>query len=207
MAMWGPFRRSPQPKRRRPRRAERRLTNALECDLGRIVDISRTGARVRLRGKPPLKLGQVIALNVQSEQQRIRVQAMAVWIKRRGLRLWEMGLQFVNTNVSVASALEAMAAFGFVDLEAAARRRGGAEAPASVRMSAEIPDYYEILGITRSATEREIRAAYREMARKYHPDVSDDPQSAQVFMQITEAYDVLRDAGSRRSYDLRLQVA
>lgn len=52
-------------------------------------------------------------------------------------------------------------------------------------------DYYEVLGVDRGADKKEIKKAYRRLARKYHPDVSDDPDAAEKFKEISEAYAVL----------------
>ena len=63
-------------------------------------------------------------------------------------------------------------------------------------------DYYEILGVSRSCTERELKAAYRRLAKKYHPDANpDDPQAEEKFKEINEAYEVLRDPQKRAAYD------
>ena len=63
-------------------------------------------------------------------------------------------------------------------------------------------DYYDRLGVTRGASEKDIRSAFRKLARKHHPDVNDnDPASEEKFKEINEAYTVLSDADSRRKYD------
>ena len=63
-------------------------------------------------------------------------------------------------------------------------------------------DYYDTLGVNRGATEKEIRAAYRKLARKHHPDVNEnDPASEEKFKEVNEAYTVLSDKESRRKYD------
>ncbi len=63
-------------------------------------------------------------------------------------------------------------------------------------------DYYEILGVTRSASPEEIKVAYRRLARRYHPDTSRDPGAEDRFKEITLAYQVLRDMDKRVRYDL-----
>lgn len=63
-------------------------------------------------------------------------------------------------------------------------------------------DYYELLGVGRKADEKEIKAAYRKLARKYHPDVNPNDKTAEArFKEISEAYDVLSDPEKRRLYD------
>jgi curved DNA-binding protein len=62
-------------------------------------------------------------------------------------------------------------------------------------------DYYKILGVPRDAAADDIKKAYRRLARKYHPDVSREPQAEERFKELTEAYEVLRDPGKRNAYD------
>lgn len=62
-------------------------------------------------------------------------------------------------------------------------------------------DYYEVLGVSRDASESDLKSAFRNMARKYHPDVSDAPDAEEKFKEANEAYGVLSDADKRAAYD------
>ncbi|TAL92930.1 MAG: J domain-containing protein [Paraburkholderia sp.] len=62
-------------------------------------------------------------------------------------------------------------------------------------------DYYEILGLQRTATQDEVRRAYRKLARKYHPDVSQHADGEARFKELGEAYQVLKDTEKRAAYD------
>ncbi|MBM4446596.1 MAG: molecular chaperone DnaJ [Chloroflexi bacterium] len=63
-------------------------------------------------------------------------------------------------------------------------------------------DYYTILGVGRNATEKEVKQAYRRLARKYHPDVNPGDKSAEArFKEINEAYEILSDSEKRKKYD------
>jgi molecular chaperone DnaJ len=63
-------------------------------------------------------------------------------------------------------------------------------------------DLYEILGVPRTATQEDIRKAYRALARKLHPDVNADPEAGERFKEVTAAYEILSDPEKRRQYDL-----
>ena len=66
-------------------------------------------------------------------------------------------------------------------------------------MAVQFRDYYEVLGISKTATEDEIKSAYRKLARKYHPDVNPGDKSAEEkFKELNEAYEVLSDPDKRK---------
>lgn len=69
-------------------------------------------------------------------------------------------------------------------------------------MAVQFRDYYETLGISKTASEDEIKSAFRKLARKHHPDVAKDKKTAEEkFKQINEAYEVLSDPDKRKKYD------
>jgi curved DNA-binding protein len=62
-------------------------------------------------------------------------------------------------------------------------------------------DYYEVMGLARNASADEVKRAYRRLARKYHPDVSKEPDAEERFKELGEAYEVLKDPEKRAAYD------
>jgi curved DNA-binding protein len=65
----------------------------------------------------------------------------------------------------------------------------------------EYKDYYKILGVPRDAAQDAVKRAYRKLARKYHPDVSKEPDAEERFKEVQEAYEVLKDPEKRAAYD------
>jgi curved DNA-binding protein len=65
----------------------------------------------------------------------------------------------------------------------------------------EYKDYYKILGVARDATQDDIKLAYRRLARKYHPDVSKEPDAEARFKEVNEAHEALKDPEKRAAYD------
>ena len=60
-------------------------------------------------------------------------------------------------------------------------------------MATQKRDVYEILGISKSASQDEIKSAYRKLAKKYHPDLNKEPGAEEKFKEVQEAYDILSD--------------
>ncbi len=71
----------------------------------------------------------------------------------------------------------------------------------SQQSAMEFRDYYAIMGVSKTASQDEIKRAYRKLARKYHPDVSKEPDAEARFKEVGEAYEVLKDPEKRAAYD------
>src|ERR1700737_263876 len=68
-------------------------------------------------------------------------------------------------------------------------------------MAVEYKDYYEVLGVSREASQDDIRRAYRKLARQYHPDLNRESDAEERFKEVGEAYEVLSDPHKRERYD------
>jgi hypothetical protein len=66
-------------------------------------------------------------------------------------------------------------------------------------------DYYDVLGVQRTASAAEIKKAFRKLAQQLHPDVNPDPHAGELIKRVNEAYDVLGDEAKRREYDYQLE--
>ena len=65
----------------------------------------------------------------------------------------------------------------------------------------EKKDYYEVLGVPKDSSEKDLKGAYRKLAMKYHPDRSEEPDAEEKFKELSEAYAVLSDPEKRKKYD------
>lgn len=188
------------------RKHPRLATESISCALGEVVDLSSAGMRLNCKSKPPLQVGQEVQVRLLFPRGSLIVTVQARWLRRCGLRKFEMGLQFRNLSPAATQALDSLAHFGFIatpGLKSEPSSSSSSSARKPVKVAVDLPDYYEALGLQPGASIDEIKHAYRVLARTYHPDTTTDPEGPQKFMRIREAYQVLVDAEQRATYDLR----
>jgi DnaJ-domain-containing protein 1 len=188
------------------RRHRRHGTDTVTCEMGEVVELSRSGMRLITKGKPPLRVQQLVTVTLRFDGRLVKVQAQARWIKRSGLRKHVLGLAFVNVSDQIANALESVARYGFVCVQpndSNADQTGPKKEPPKkpAKVTIDLPDYYKLLELDRDATVDELRSAYRRLAHTYHPDTNKSPDAMSRFIEIKRAYEVLSDPDQRKSYD------
>jgi DnaJ-domain-containing protein 1 len=188
-----------QTRRRGKREEERFSTDLLTSTLGDVVDLSGSGLRIRRKSASGVTVGQVLKVELRSDQCHITLKCRVVRVNRTRLREYDIGLTFVEIRPGLRSALHSLARFGFIpNLGSKPDHSGAGATPRPA-----IPDYYGLLKIPESATEEQVRAAYHDAARKYHPDANRTASRVFMFEAVTEAYRTLRDPTQRREYDAK----
>lgn len=207
--------------------AERRTTHRyqthdLSCSLGRVCDVSRTGARVVSPDAPPLKEGQHVSIRIVAGGKKIVLSAEVVRIRRPKLMAKErlIGLRFVGATRAHEQALENLGRFGTfmpgadqgVDGSGAGVSSTGAThphdptstaVPPGASVTVELPDLYAILDAPPESTQEQLRAAFRRLAAQLHPDVNPDPGAHERFQEVVQAWHILGDAELRKRFDER----
>lgn len=200
-----------------PRRHARYETPNLRCAIGEAVDLSLGGMRVRCENKPALKQGDALPLWIEAGRKRLHITGQVAWITRRQ-KAWYVGITFLDADKRHHTALEQLGRYGCftgnnsnaASGESKATPGAGAssEAP-KVAASVDVENLYAILGVSPKATRDEITAAYRKLARQYHPDaqgegaheVAASGGNVSEFTRLNKAYTVLKDATLRQRYD------
>ena len=182
------------------RKLPRHETDAVSCELGKVLDLSGSGIRLQFKGRCPVKVGKTLPVKLKTPNGSLPVTLRTVWRKRTGLMGgYEAGFQFVGIKPAQSVALATIARFGFVstaDVQPGGAKRSSSSTrstPGNVEASIVMAEYYDRLDLPRDASMEDIKVAYRKLARKYHPDVAPGEENRQKFIALREAYDLLCD--------------
>jgi hypothetical protein len=187
------------------RTADRYTASGLSCVLGEIEDISLSGVRIRCKGESPIRVNEVLQLTIKRGSGSLKVVAKVVWVTRPLFSAAKMGLRFVETDVeALRTLLESLCPGCTAN---ASLPSGGQRVTELTVATIEVEDLYVILGVARTASDNEIRAAYHARAKQYHPDHNTEADAPIHFSNISKAYTVLRDPEHRARYDRLLAQA
>jgi len=186
---------APSPERPKVSRSNKRYdTRMTDSVLGSVVDLSPDGARIVTRSEPNVRAGHVFEIAIACDGERVFMLSRVAWTRKIDKDLWNIGLHFFDADARARMDLEKL-----LDRCASGREL----LPTSV----EVEDLYAVLGVPRESSLDQIRTAYRNLARKYHPDHAPDEESSRRFSRISKSYMVLRDESLRRRYDQLLKAA
>lgn len=178
----------------------RHETDAVSCGLGSVLDLSGTGMRLGISGRCSIKIGQIVPVKLKTPHGSVAVAARAVWRRRTGLLGGcQIGFNFDGIKPSQAVALATIARFGFIAPDGVQQAGAGegvesvGQSPSAIEANIIMAEYYERLGLDPEATAQDIKHAYRQLARKYHPDVAPGEDNQRKFVELREAYDLLND--------------
>lgn len=216
-----------------PREHERVGSQGISCHLGQVLDISGGGMRIRTDATPGVGKGDQCNFGVRSSRHQVSVRGQIVWTRRVGWKQFEIGVRWLDASPVHVQLLLQLARYGFVNIEetkgdAVPPASGGSSGASSASKAAgakgasggtsgggaserggfvpgaAVEDLYAVLAVPRTSKHDEIQAAFRTLARQLHPDVNQSPGAAEQFTQVNKAYSVLRDAETRRRYDILL---
>jgi len=190
------------------RSATRYNTDGFSCREGDLADLSGTGMRIRFEGKPGFKVGDLKDFRISCAGQAVKLTGVVVWLKRSSLfgKEYQAGIHFHNLRPELQKAIQDFAIHGVLMTKAPGTGFSGSPKK-SARVSFDGPDHYAVLGLPRTASDEQIHEAYRQLAKRLHPDMNKEPDAADRFKAITEAYRVLKDSNLRTQYDLQQNAA
>lgn len=173
-----------QPVSQRPR-AERFVTQGFSCPLGELIDLSATGARVRLRRGADIEVRQAVMLRLQTQFQMLIVPGMVAW-KRRVDGEWQMGLHFHDLPPGMGEVLEQMARFGFADTgQGPGSNRGVKSAPKTAPSAPPPPP-------TTAAAASQSSSKPDQAAGGARPRGAATSGPIQVAVEVEDLYAILR---------------
>ncbi len=189
------------------RRALRFPTAVISCMLGPVVDLSIGGMRIHSAKVPPLAVGDLLRLELQSPKDELLVVGQVKRIRKRRPMGYEIGIEFQQLTPDIRAAIESLGRHGCIKgrkppgRDDATTPSGGSANPNQFVAKAHVPDLYALIGVTPDATAEQIHRAFREGARKVHPDLNPSPEAQSRFIELHKAYDVLKSPEARTAYD------
>lgn len=180
------------------RRAPRIETSVLSCLIGPIKDVSVSGMRVVAPAVPPVPPGAQFEFEIESPTDSLTVVGKIARIQKLRSAGYELGIEFQRVTAAQAEALDQLARTGKIRARKSAPAASSSPEPAA---RVNIPDLYAVLGVAADCTMPEVQRAYRDLARKYHPDVNKTEEAAAKIIELNRAYEILSDSDKRRAYD------
>ncbi|MFZ4575567.1 MAG: DnaJ domain-containing protein [Phycisphaerales bacterium] len=205
----------PKRQAKKPRAAPRQQVDGFMCQLGSLMDISATGMRLRFDDEHAVSIGAVLNFQLRSAGMMFCLRGTVIWKrKQKKSGAFECGVRFLDLSPEHRAIVEHVARFGVMPrqgerLKQSPQPTPGAGAPPpppnppmpTATVAVEVEDLYKILGVSPTATQDEIRAGFRALARIHHPDFSQAPDADAKFTVISKAFTVLRDPNLRAKYD------
>ncbi len=193
------------------RRHERHSAKGkVKCPLGDVLDVSAGGMRVACSGKPALQPGTAAAIKLRTAAGVESVNARCCWVRKTGwIKGHEIGLKFIGITEQQAVRIGKIAKFGFLpedDRDAGTsdgQSNGDSNGKPAPKITAELDlsPYLKTLELPDDATPEQVRDAHRRLVRTCHPDVCDKPESQERFVELQQAYDMLRTHLRQRKDD------
>lgn len=192
------------------RSATRYSTDGFICREGALADLSGTGMRIRFEGKPGFKVGEIKEFRVTAAGQAVKLTGVVVWLKRATLfgKEYQAGIHFNNLRPELQKAIQDFAIHGVLIPQTSPSVGSiGGTPKKKARVSFDGPDHYTVMGLPRTASDQQIHEAYRQLAKRLHPDMNKEPDAVERFKQLSEAYRILKDTHLRTQYDLQQNAA
>lgn len=218
------------------RARDRHAAQGVACSFGDVLDLSSSGMRAVSRSKPPVRVGQAAPMTITFGRKALKVQGRVVRVTRSGkayeIGVQFVGVTPAASAALDAVARYGFVPSGRVKADSggdagarsgaprgaraeqasgarAAGQSGGSRRTADRvlgRIVADLPNYYERLGVPPDASGEQIQQAFRALARRLHPDVNREPDAAELFAAAHEAYEVLRNHDARRVYNEAMAI-
>lgn len=175
------------------RRESRLHTPELECSLGKVADITGSGMRMIVSKSDLPQVGDIQSYTFSDRRDSITVTGSVKWVKRGSAftKHCQVGVEFVKLDQGLRDSIVRLAVHGKI------------KDPTVGGVQIKNTDLYRVLGVTRYASDEQLKDAFKAQSRQWHPDTNDAPEASQRFEEIHKAYAVLRDEAQRAKYDLR----